>query len=193
MDTQPPQQPHPALRAFYSHIVETMVAALPPPIGGMPEDPPGEALARRDRIAIAVLASLAPADAAEAALATQCIVAGAHATYYLSQVAQHSAASALAMKLRSQFASFEREARRSRSLLLTMQEKRYKREAANRIARPAPPRQGEGPGAGGDLATQGGGAVAPPTQPPAPPEATEAAPPRRSRPVLRIIQGGLGS
>jgi hypothetical protein len=204
MNTHPPQQPDPALQAFYADIVQNLVTMLPPPIDNMSEDSgssPAVALARRDRAAIALLASLAPANAAEAMLAVQYVAAGAHATYCLSQVREHPPASDLAMKLRTQFASLEREAQRTRSRLLKMQEARYKREAANRAARPPPPRHSVGQGAGGGLATQGGPAVTPPLQPPAPsealvpapPEAAKPAPPRHSPPALRIIQGGLAN
>jgi len=197
MDPQPPPQSDPALLAFYDRLAPTLRAALPPPIGNPPEGPgstPEQALARRDAAAIALVTSLAPADAAEAALAVQYVVAGAHASYSLWQVQQHPPVSEAAMKLRTQFARFSRESRRSRSLLLTLQEDRHKRAAADMAARKkTSPPHGEGQSAGGGLASPGGAAVAPPDQPPAPSEETKPAPPRRSPPALRLIQGGLAS
>ena len=198
------QQPDPALRALYANLVQTLVAALPPPIDSTPEDPESDqedALTRRNHAAIAVLASLAPADATEARLAVQYVAASAHATYCLSLVQQHPPTSEPAMKLRTQFARFEREALRSRSLLLTIQEQRYEREAANRAAGPTSSRPGRGQGAGGGLATPGGAAASPAQSPPPPTETkpvppaevAKPAPPRHSPPALRIIQGGLAS
>jgi hypothetical protein len=105
------------------------------------------------------------------------------------------------MKLRTQYAKFEREALRIRSKLLTIQEQRYEREAATRAAGPTSSRPGRGQGASGGLATPGGAAASPAQSPPPPTETkpvppaevTKPAPPRHTPPALRIIQGGLAS
>jgi len=188
MDPHPPHLTDPALVVLCNGVAETLHAALPELVGNTPE-----ALAARDAVAMRLVAALAPADAAEAALAAQSVVAGAHAFHCQWLAQQYSPASELGMKLRAQSAGFEHEAERSRSLLLTIQKKRRKREAANVAARPKSPPHGRGQDAGGGLATQGGAAVAQPALPPAPQEATKPAPARRSPPALRLIQGGLAS
>jgi hypothetical protein len=193
MDTQQPQPSDPALRALYDRLAQMLRATLPPPIG----DPAGEtgsssrqALARRDAAAFAVITSLAPADATEGALAAHYVIASAHAAHSLWQAGQHPPASEPAMKLRKQYARFTREALRSRSRLLRLQEARDKREAANADARPKSPQDGEGHGTGGGLPTSDE-VMAQPAQPP--PSETKPTPPRRSPPTLRLIQGGLAN
>jgi hypothetical protein len=203
MNTSPPP-PDAALPARLNYMMETLRAALPPPTGNTPED-----LARRDAHAMDLVACLAPADEIEAALVTQYVVTGAHARYCLWEIGHYSPISDEAMKLRKQAASLMHQSVRSRSQLLTMQEARFKREAAaNKAARAASPVPGAGVGAGGGAATPGGGAAAsgggaaapggghapmPPAQPPAsvPAEATKPAAPGRPPPVLRLIRGGL--
>src|SRR5579875_4122730 len=54
----------------YWHLVHTLRPTLPPPAGDSPED-----LVRRDHAAIARIAALAPASAAEAELAAQFVAA----------------------------------------------------------------------------------------------------------------------
>jgi hypothetical protein len=196
MDTLPPHPSDPNLQAFYDRLAETLRAALPPPIddaAGNAGSSPEQALARRDAAAIAVIRSLAPADAAEGALAVHCVVASARADHCLSQVGQHPPVSDMAMKLRRQYARYIQESLRSRGQLLTIQGARYERERAEATARRQFPQYGESQGAGDGLPILGSSADAPLAQPPARPEETKPAPPRRSPPALRLIRGGLAN
>ncbi len=195
MNAQPPPS-DPALRISYVRLVDTLRAGLPPPLSNTPgqSGPPSEyAIARRDAAAFAMIASLDPADAIEADLAVQYVVASAHATHALHQARQHPPSSEAAIKLRGQSAQLEQDAQCTRSLLRARQVARRRRQAADAVARKTAARSSPGQSAGGGLASQGGAAVAPPAQPPAPPEETKPAAPRRSPPALRIIQGGLAS
>jgi hypothetical protein len=71
------QPSNPALqlcRDTYYQVVHTLRGSLPPPVTDTPED-----LARRDNAAIAHVASLLPANADEAHLASQHVAADAYA------------------------------------------------------------------------------------------------------------------
>jgi hypothetical protein len=200
MNTQEPKA-DPLSLASDGELAQILCAALPPPllgnVPGYPPVTPEEALARRDAAAIALLRSLEPADQTEAALAITCVTTSAHATDCLSQVQLHRPESDQAMKLRMQFARFSRESLRARSALLTLQEQRYKREAA---ARRAAAQRAMAQDAANGIANPGDAGAAQSAQPPAakqpvqpPPAGTKSAPSRRSRPALRVIQGGLGT
>lgn len=100
-------------------------ASLPQPPSGDQED-----IARRERVALATVASLAPVNADEAGLAVLCVVTGAHADECLRLAVQYAAADPkFAAKLRAQYASMGREARSCRAALLRAQATRRKREA----------------------------------------------------------------
>jgi hypothetical protein len=188
MDTQQPRQSDPTLRAIFNHLIKGLRAMLPPPMGDTPDD-----LARRDASALAVATSLAPANAAEAGLTAQHIAFSAHAMYAQWLIRQLRPADKLTMTLRGQFASAERDARRYRARLLTLQEERYKREATGIAAQQRSSPHGEGQGAGGGIAPHSGIAITSPAQPPVPTKATQPASPRRASPAFRVIEGGLES
>ena len=74
---EPPEQPDlPYLlpRDAYWQLIHTLRGSLPPPVTDTPED-----LARRDNAAIAQVACLLPANAAEAALGAEFVAAHAQA------------------------------------------------------------------------------------------------------------------
>jgi hypothetical protein len=84
----------------YYHLVRTLCPALPPPLTDSPDD-----LARRDHAAIARIAALAPATAAEADLAALFVAASEQCKDRL-RVAQLAAiAPELAPKCRAQSTS----------------------------------------------------------------------------------------
>src|SRR5487761_2263735 len=108
----------------YHQLVHTLCALLPPPVADTPE-----ALARRNRAAIAQVAALVPANAEEANLGAQYVAAGAHAMDCLRLIRVHADDIGLTLKLTAQSASMMRQARGYRSLLLRVQSAREKREA----------------------------------------------------------------
>ena len=111
-------------RDLYHHIVHALCAALPPPVTDAPED-----RARRDNAAIALVASMLPGNAEEAALAAQVVAANARAMHCLRLAGESPGDPAIALKFTAQSAGMMREARVARSLLLRVQAERRKREA----------------------------------------------------------------
>jgi hypothetical protein len=128
MDNDAPHhQPDPELqlqRDIYYRAAETLRGMLPPLL----EDTP-EALARRDRVAIATVASMVPCNPAEAALAAQHVAALAHASDCYQQAVHHAADPKRVAQSRAQAASMGREARGFLGSLLRLQAARQKREA----------------------------------------------------------------
>jgi hypothetical protein len=121
----PPQQADPALqlqRDLHYQVAHTLRATLPPPLANTQE-----ALDRRDRAAIALVASLCPANADEATIAAQYVAANAHAMDCM-RLMRRNAGYPAAAKLEAQARSMMREARGARSLLLRVQAARHKRE-----------------------------------------------------------------
>lgn len=191
MDTYPTHQSDPAFLALRDHLAQHLRSALPQPIGSAADDsesPSDHALACRDAAALARIESLAPADPAEAALAAQHVIAGAHANHCVYLFKQHAPASDQAIILRKQIVGLLREARRSLSLLTSLQEQRYKQGVAAMASRETFAHPGGDQDAGGDFTNPAGNTAAPPL-----PEKARPAPPRRSPPALRLIQGGLAS
>jgi hypothetical protein len=189
MNTQPPPN-DPETRAFFQHLVQILRAGLPPVGDEHSGVSPDEALARRDAIAIAEVASLVPADSTEAELAVQSVVANAHAGYCLAQLNHHPALSQQAVALRKHFVRFAREARRALSVLLAVQAERHKRGPNNLPAWRMPPPTRERRGAGAP-ATGGVPVVAPPAPPPAPTAETQPAANRHSPEELRRMRESL--
>jgi hypothetical protein len=113
-------------RDTYYQAIHDLHEGLPPPITDDPEE-----LARRDNVAMAEVASMAPANAEEVSLAVLCVTASAHAkdTFRLTRGSGQDAA-----KNRAQFASLMRQATGARSLLLRVQAARLKREASDNPA-----------------------------------------------------------
>lgn len=132
MDPTPPPSLDPAflrMRDSYHHLVDTLRAALPQPTPATPDG-----IARRDQAAIAQVASLCPATAAEATLAAQYVAAHAHALHSLD--ASNLADPATPLPLRHQATSgrMMRAAQGALRTLHHMQTGRQKRQADNAAA-----------------------------------------------------------
>jgi hypothetical protein len=128
MDHCPPAEP-PDLtlqlpRDVYYQIIHTLRGALPPPATDSEEN-----LVRRDNAAIALVASLLPANAEEVALAAQFVAANAQALECLRLAREHAADPSRVLQCTAQSACMMRQARGARSLLLRVQAARRKREA----------------------------------------------------------------
>jgi len=131
MDTNP-QPPDLTLllpRSTYYYLLHTLRASLPPLVPDTPE-----ALAHRDKAAIAHVASLLPANADEANLAALYVAADAQAFECLRLARQPGLDTTLAMKCNAQVASMMRQARATRTLLLRVQAERRKLEANSAAA-----------------------------------------------------------
>jgi hypothetical protein len=128
MDNDAPQhQPDPERqlqRDIHYQVAATLRNMLPPPI----EDTP-EALARRDRVAIATVAAMIPCNPAETTLAAHHVAALAHAGDCMRLAVHHAADLKQANQLRAQAARMGREARGYCATLLRLQAARQKREA----------------------------------------------------------------
>jgi hypothetical protein len=111
-------------------VVYTLRGLLPPPETDTPE-----AEARRDRAAIARVASMLPANDEEADLASRCVAHAAYAMDCLRLARGYRATDhAYFLKCTAQAASTERKAQSARSLLLRLQAERRKRQADNAAA-----------------------------------------------------------
>lgn len=113
---------------LYHHVIHTLRAALPPPAS---PDPDAEAI--RDNAAMAMVASLLPVNAEEAALAAQYVAAQAQALESLRLMRAHEGDSALAIRCTAQAAAMMRHAAGTRSLLLRVQAARRKRESRTAV------------------------------------------------------------
>jgi len=122
------QPSNPALqlcRDTYYQVVHTLRGSLPPPVTDTPED-----LARRDNAAIAHVASLLPANADEAHLASQHVAADAYAMDCLRVAREYATADhAFFLKCNAWAVSMMRQARSARALLLRVQAERRTRDA----------------------------------------------------------------
>jgi len=108
----------------YYHLVRTLCLTLPPPLTDNPDD-----LARRNHAAIARIAALAPANAAEADLAAMFVAASEQWKDCLRLAQLPETAPAIAAKCRAQALSMMREAKSTLRLLLKLQDLRGKRDA----------------------------------------------------------------
>ena len=108
----------------YHHLIRTVRQALPPPPGDSPDD-----LARRDHAAIARIAALHPANAAEADLAGLFVIASAQCEDCLRRAQQPGISADWAMTCRAQANSMMRQAQSALRLLLRLQAARQKTEA----------------------------------------------------------------
>ncbi len=115
----------------YWHLVRTLRLTLPPPPG---VNPGPEDLARRDRAAIARIAALAPANAAEADVAAQFVAASEQWKDCLRLAHQPDTTPEWAAKCRAQAAAMMRQANSALRLLLRMQQARRKLEAVDATA-----------------------------------------------------------
>jgi hypothetical protein len=111
-------------RDIYYVVVQALREGLPPPV----EDTP-EGWLRRDRTAIATVASLVPVSSAEARLAAHHVAAVAHSDEALRQVVLQAADPKRLAQARAWSASMGREARGFLGSLLRLQAARQKREA----------------------------------------------------------------
>src|SRR6185312_14648481 len=108
----------------YCHLARTLCLTLPPP----PADSP-EALVQRNHAAIARVAALVPANAAEADLAALFVIASEQCKDCLRLTELPATTPEMAAKCRAQGLSMMREAKSSLRLLLQLQAVRGKREA----------------------------------------------------------------
>lgn len=212
MDNTPDDQPDPARQRqpeILRHAAEALHAMLPAPQENTPEG-----WAERDRLALAIVASLLPTNLVEADLAAHHVAATAHAGECLRQAAQHRANPQFAGVLRAQAATFGREARSYQALLLRVQAVRRKRHAneafraadaatEQRVYRqmmealerlppqrpPAPARQANPPAPPRQPAPAP--QASPPARPRQPAPAPQAGPPARPRSPVRARDPGL--
>ena len=124
MDTNPPNQPIDLDARAHRHLIQTLLALLPPPA----EDTP-EATLARDRAALASLAALAPSNANEADLAAQCVAARAQADHILRLIGLHADDAPVVAGLNAQYAAMVRISLAVLDCLLREQQRRRKREA----------------------------------------------------------------
>ena len=120
-------EPDPAYlrtREAYHHLVYTLSTSLPPPRDASPE-----ALHRRNESAIAQVAALCPANAAEAALAGQYVAANAQAMECLRLTNHPDTDMVMALKCNAQAASMMRQSQAALRTLLRTQAAREKRDA----------------------------------------------------------------
>ena len=144
LDTAAPNRPDPApalgpgadpdlaLRLpadAYWHLVHTLRLALPPPPGDNPED-----LLRRDHAAIAHIAGLCPANAAEADVAAQFVAASEQWKDCLRLAQLPETTPEWAAKCRAQAMAMMRQSNAALRLLLRMQQARHKHEANRETA-----------------------------------------------------------
>jgi hypothetical protein len=123
MDTFDPADPINQLPAdAYHHLIESLRLALPP------ADTP-DAAHRRDRAAIAQIAALCPANAAEAVMAAQFVLANAQAIALAQHAPEPAPDARDAARRSAQSASMMRQARDAMRLLLRMQAARTRRDA----------------------------------------------------------------
>ena len=120
-------EPDPAYlrtREAYHHLVYTLSTSLPPPRDASPE-----ALHRRNESAIAQVAALCPANAAEATLAAQYVAANAQAMECLRLTNHLDTDMVMALKCSAQAASMMRQSQAALRTLLRTQAAREKRDA----------------------------------------------------------------
>ncbi len=108
----------------YYQLVHSLCPTLPPPVTDSPED-----LARRNRAAIARIAALCPANAAEADVAALHVAASEQWKKLLRLAEEADTTSYWAQKCRAQANSMMRQAQSALRLLLRMQAARQKLEA----------------------------------------------------------------
>ena len=110
----------------YYHLIRTLCLTLPPPLGDNPDD-----LARRNHAAIARIAALAPANAAEADVAAMFVAASEQWKECLRLAQAPDTTPEWAAKCRAQAIGMMRQANSALRLLLRLQDARRKLEADN--------------------------------------------------------------
>ena len=116
-------------RDIYYEVAHTLRRTLPPPMADTPE-----AEHRRDRVAIAQVAALLPANAAEAHLAATFVAANIHALDCMGLSRVPGTDPQDVARCAAQSASMSRQARGALRLLLQMQAVRRTMEATNAAA-----------------------------------------------------------
>jgi hypothetical protein len=111
-------------RDAYYTAIHTLRGSLPPPVTDAPDD-----VIRRDNAAIAQVASLLPANAAEAELAAQYVAACAQAMECLREARDPAAPLGFVVQCRTHAASMMRQSQGALRLLLRLQAVRQQREA----------------------------------------------------------------
>ncbi len=131
METQAPTQNPPVdLEAqAWRHLIQTVIAILPPAPGNTPE-----ATRTRNRAAIARIAALAPVNANEAELAAQCIVARAQAEEIVRLIRVHADDIKLVVKLNAQYRAIFELSLAANNRLVRDQQQRRKRESNHQDA-----------------------------------------------------------
>jgi hypothetical protein len=128
MDTQsPPDRPDFSLqlpRDAYWQLIHTLCTSLPPPVTDTPED-----RTHRDNAAIAQVAALLPANAAEAALAAQYVAANAQAMDSLRLARDPAMPLVQVLQCSAQSASMMRQSQGALRMLLRLHAARQKLEA----------------------------------------------------------------
>src|SRR5438105_3887030 len=112
----------------YYHLIRTLCLTLPPPPGA---EPGPKDFAGRNHAAVARVAALVPANAAEADLAALFVAASEQWKDCLRLAQQPETTPQMAAKCRAQALSMMREAKSALRLLLRLQEARQKRDADN--------------------------------------------------------------
>lgn len=110
MSPQHPQQPDPALAAFWDGLTEHLRTVLPRPLGKTPVE-----LAHSQAALVMLVRRLAPVDDAEAELASQYIITSVEAAYGLHYAGNYPRGSQLAMTLITQSARLRHKAQRIKS------------------------------------------------------------------------------
>src|SRR3981081_2934639 len=108
----------------YYPLVRTLCLPVPPPPSDDPDD-----LARRNHAAIAAVAALVPANAAEAILAADFVAASEQGRDCLRLAQLHETTPEMAAKCRAEARSMMREAKSAVRLLVKLQEVRRKRDS----------------------------------------------------------------
>ena len=129
MDTNRPNQPTDLDARAHRHLIQTLIALLPPPA----EDTP-EAILARNRAALASLAALAPGNANEAELAAQCVAARAQADHILRLIRLHADDAPVVAGLNTQYAAMIQTSLAVLRHLLHEQQRRRKRESVRGTA-----------------------------------------------------------
>ncbi len=184
LDMSTPTTPSASWLEYFKHIADSLQPDLPPPLGDQPED-----LARRDADVLATIVSLAPATNEEAGLVRQYIFFSTGAEYCQYALAHLEPDSVVANKMRTLYLINKRDAKASRTELLSEQARRRQRVAAAARARQAAmqPSIGHGAGLGG---TRPGDATMAPVRPVDSERRTKPLPSDRPKPLLRLIRGG---
>ena len=126
METQLQTAPIDLPAQAYRRLMHTLIALLPPPI----EDTP-EAILTRNHAAIARIAAMAPVNADEAELATQCIAARAQAEDLLRLIRLHGGDINLVIRLNAQYAAMIRASLSAHNRLVRAQQQRRKHETSH--------------------------------------------------------------